>query len=159
MFTMLPLTLCTQTMLSAIVKQLRAIGHQKIDGRSHLIHLAVSAFPDAPTLVSKTRLHGRNRRWIEEWKRPRKNFIICTCHSYSIQPMVTRSARQDVDLVKEWCYLSVQGKGNSVIYNQDKMMNFRVVASRKQPDFRMYRRDLPLSDGLGLPSRRNRVNA
>jgi hypothetical protein len=136
------LTLCTQTMLSAIIKQVRAIGHQKVDGRSHLIHLAVSAFPDLrPWLVRQGCMEGTDGdsthgKDLEELYYVYLSLLLHPTDGHE-------AARQDADLVKEWCYLSVQGYENSNTNNPSKMMNFRVVASRRQPDYRLYRRDLP----------------
>lgn len=53
------------------------------------------------------------------------------------------AARQDVDLVNEWCALSVQDDDGSVARSQARRINFHLVASKKQPEYKMYRRDLP----------------
>lgn len=129
-------------MLSAIIKQVLAIGHQKLAGRSHLIHLAVSAFPDLrPWLVRQGCMEGAGDgstqgKDLEELYYLYLSLLLHPSDGHE-------AARQDVDLVKEWCYLSVQGEGHCTAYNRNKMINFHLVASRKQPDFRMFRRDLP----------------
>lgn len=130
-------------MLSAITKCVRTIGAQRIEGRNHLIHLAVSAFPDVrPWLVRKGCLGDDSdgssvpNEDLEELYYVYLSLLLHPSHGHE-------AARQDMDLVKEWCSLSVASGVTDDAYRRSRKGNFMVVASRKQPEYKSYRRDVP----------------
>mmetsp|Transcript_7430 Transcript_7430/g.12364 ORF Transcript_7430/g.12364 Transcript_7430/m.12364 type:complete len:1143 (+) Transcript_7430:213-3641(+) len=142
------LILYEPTMLSAISKCVRTIGAQKIEGRSHLVHLAVSAFPDLrPWLVRKGCLgsgeKGERNEDLEELYYVYLSLLLHPTDGHD-------AARQDKDLVKEWCSLSAERGGTDDAYRRSRKGNFLVVASRKQPEYKSYRRDLPFLMDLAV---------
>ena len=138
-----------QTMLSAIIRQIRAMRHHKVEQRSRLIHLAVSAFPDVrPWLVRKGCLEGGGD---DSSHTENLNELYYVYLSLLLHPTDGHeAARHDSDLVNEWCGLSVQGDDKDAARSQGRRMNFRTVASRDQPEYKMYSRDLPFLMKLGI---------
>lgn len=139
------LVLYEPTMLSAITKNILKINQQKLEGRTHLIHLCVSAYPDLrPWLVRKGCLETeKTTDDIEEMYYIYLSLILHSSDGHD-------TARQDRKLVKEWCEMSVKGDIGRDAYSRSRLGNFLVVASRKQPDFKMYHRDLPFLMELAM---------
>eukprot|EP00548_Thalassiothrix_antarctica_P005859 CAMPEP_0194148652 /NCGR_PEP_ID=MMETSP0152-20130528/33629_1 /TAXON_ID=1049557 /ORGANISM="Thalassiothrix antarctica, Strain L6-D1" /LENGTH=1205 /DNA_ID=CAMNT_0038850315 /DNA_START=77 /DNA_END=3694 /DNA_ORIENTATION=+ len=146
------LVLYEPTMLSAIIKCTMKISEHKLEGQSHLIYLCVSAYPDfRPWLVRKGCLETeKTTDDLEEMYYVYLSLILHPSDGHD-------TARRDRKLVKEWCEISVKGDIGSDSYSRSRLENFLVVASRKQPEYKMYHRDLPFLMELAMKIGRVKV--
>mmetsp|Transcript_22595 Transcript_22595/g.34134 ORF Transcript_22595/g.34134 Transcript_22595/m.34134 type:complete len:839 (-) Transcript_22595:21-2537(-) len=146
------LVLYEPTMLSAILKCVLKLNEQKLEGRSHLINLCVSAYPDLrPWIVRKGCLETiEYSEDLEELYYVYLSLILHPSEGHD-------TARQDRKLVKEWCELSVKGKISDDAYSRSKFENFLVVASRHHPVHKMYNRDLPFLLELAMGKKQFKV--
>lgn len=143
------LILYEPTMLSAIIRQIRTMRQQKVEQRSRLIHLAVSAFPDVrPWLVRKGCLEDGSD---DSSHAANLSELYYSYLSLLLHPTDGHeAARHDADLVNEWCDLSLQGDYRDAAHSEGRRMNFRIVASREQSEYKMYSRDLPFLMNLAI---------
>jgi hypothetical protein len=129
-------------MLSAIAYCVRTLKKQKVEGRSHLIHLCVSAYPDLrPWLVRKGCLGDckASEGYDEDLKDLYYAYLSLLLHPFDGHDL----ARQEDELVKEWCEMSVHHDvGSKDAYRRSRRANFVAVASRSEVSSRRYRRDL-----------------
>jgi len=132
------------TMLSALSSKLEGFTKKKLQMQSHLINFSVSAYPDLrPWQVRKACLIDQDNTDVDcdmdilaEFYYTYLSHLLHPSHGHD-------SARSDARLVKEWCKLSINAEGDkSGLYNRSRRENFVVVASRRSPEYRLYRRDL-----------------
>jgi hypothetical protein len=128
-------------MLSAIIQQIGKIEMKKPEERIHLIHLAVSAYPDLrPWILRNACIEKlRSETEIDEFKGLYYTYLSLLLHPSDGH----EGARKDIELVKEWCRLSLNSDGENSFDSDEKRENFYQVASRKKRDYHLYRRDLP----------------
>lgn len=140
------LVLYEPTMVSAIMTHLQIIASEhKTEVRIHVIQLCVSSYPDVrPWQVRKACSGDKETQQDLALAELYYQYLCLLLHPFE----GSESAKQDRELVKEWCELSVEPMRETQNYSGvlpkslARLENFYRIAKRSSPDHRLYHRDL-----------------